>query len=213
MEEVLFFSDIKKMLFIAHRINSVEDLRQVPKSYGIEIDVRMDTDSIILGHDPGLDGITLSSYLQHYQHDFLIVNVKTEKIEKYIISLLKEKNIENYFFLDSSMSSIVKMSIRAEKRFCGRISEYESIESIELSKDLVDWVWVDCFTKFSLTSEIYRRLTGQLNKKICLTSPDLVGRPEDIPLHAKMIKSSGFFPNAICCKLSNIELWKKELLI
>lgn len=201
------------MHFIAHRINTIADLSEVPKSYGIEIDVRIDSDSIILGHDPGLDGVKLISFLEHYHHNFLIVNIKTEKIEKHIITILKENNIQNYFFLDSSMSSIVQMSDKAGKRFSGRISEYESIESIELSKDLVNWVWVDCFTKFSLTSENYGRLRSGLNKKICLTSPDLVGRPEDISLHAKMIKSSGFFPDAICCKLSNIEIWKRELLI
>ena len=85
------------MLFIAHRINTIEDLSQVPKSYGIEIDVRVDSYSIILGHDPGLDGIKLINFLEHYHHNFLIVNVKTEKIEKDIITILEEKKIENFF--------------------------------------------------------------------------------------------------------------------
>ena len=201
------------MQFIAHRINTIEDLRAVPKEYGVEIDVRVDVNSIILGHDPGLNGVQINEFLRYFEHRLLIVNVKTEKIEKNIIDILRDKNILNYFFLDSSMSSIVQMSEKAKKKFCGRISEFESIESIELSKDLIDWVWVDCFTKFSLTTVNFQRIKDVLNKNICLTSPDLVGRPEDIALHAQIIKSLGCLPDAICCKLENIEKWKKELLI
>jgi len=201
------------MQFIAHRINTIETLIAVPKEYGIEIDVRVDLNSIILGHDPGLNGVQINKFLEYFEHGLLIVNIKTEKIEKNIIDILREKNISNYFFLDSSMSSIVQMSGRAGKKFCGRLSEYESIETIELSRNLVDWVWVDCFTKFSLTTANFRRIKEVLNKNICLTSPDLVGRPEDIPLHAHIIRSLECFPDAICCKLDNIEKWKQELLI
>jgi hypothetical protein len=201
------------MQFIAHRINTIADLRTVPKEYGVEIDVRVDVNSIILGHDPGLNGVEINEFLKYFEHYLLIINVKTEKIEKNIIDILRDKNISNYFFLDSSMSSIVQLSPKAEKKFSGRISEFESIESIKLSKDLVDWVWVDCFTKFSLTTVNFQILKDVLNKKICLTSPDLVGRPEDIALHAHIIRSLGCFPDAICCKLGNIEKWKQELLI
>jgi hypothetical protein len=201
------------MQFVAHRINTIEDLRAVPKECGIEIDARIDIDSITLGHDPGLNGVQINEFLKYYEHGLLIINIKTEKIEKTIIDILKVNNISNYFFLDSSMSSIVQMSEVAKKKFCGRISEYESVDSIELSRDLIDWVWVDCFTKFSLTTVNFQKIKEILNKKICLTSPDLVGRPEDIALHAQTIKSLGCLPDAICCKLENIEKWKQELLI
>jgi hypothetical protein len=201
------------MQFVAHRINTIEELKAVPKECGVEIDARIEFNSIILGHDPGSNGVQINEFLRNFEHSLLIVNVKTEKIEKDIIDILKDENISNYFFLDSSMSSIVQMSEKAKKKFCGRISEFESIESIELSKDLIDWVWVDCFTKFSLTKANFQKIRYVLDKKICLTSPDLVGRPEDITLHAQIIKSLECFPDVICCKLENIEKWKKELLI
>jgi hypothetical protein len=199
------------MLFIAHRINTIVELEQVPKSFGVEVDARSERGAVTLGHDPGMNGVMLEDFLKHYEHSFIIINIKTEKIEKTILEILQSFNIQNFFFLDSSMSTIVQMSDMASRKFCGRVSEFESTETITLSKYLVDWVWIDCFNKFCLTNEIYFKLKETLNKKICLTSPDLLGRDRDIPSHAEIIKNQGTYPDAICCKLSNIRVWEEEL--
>lgn len=38
--------------FIAHRINTIKQLKDVPYNYGVEIDLRPFNDLIILEHDP-----------------------------------------------------------------------------------------------------------------------------------------------------------------
>ena len=49
--------------YIAHRINTVKELNQVPIEYGIELDLRDRDDKLILAHDPFQQGEPLDSYL------------------------------------------------------------------------------------------------------------------------------------------------------
>jgi len=95
--------------------------------------------------------------------------------------------------------------------FAGRVSEFESIMTVNLSVNLIDWVWVDCFTMFSMPIDLYRELKYKLKLKTCLTSPDLLGRKEDIYFHAEIIKANNCYPDAICTKFSNISLWRELL--
>ena len=44
------------MEFIAHRINTIDQLRNIPKKCGIEIDLRDHSGNIILQHDPFIKG-------------------------------------------------------------------------------------------------------------------------------------------------------------
>ena len=47
--------------------------------------------------------------------------------------------------------------------------------------------------------------------KICLTSPDLLGRDNEIVEMADYIKKHEIQFDAICCKIHNIHHWKKCL--
>ena len=47
------------MEFIAHRVNTIEELRKVPKEYGVELDLRDFGERLILQHDPFIDGCLL----------------------------------------------------------------------------------------------------------------------------------------------------------
>ena len=40
------------MLYIAHRINTIEELNSIPLEWGVEIDLRDFNDDIVLQHDP-----------------------------------------------------------------------------------------------------------------------------------------------------------------
>ena len=44
------------MLKIAHRINTVAQLREVPPEYGIELDLRYEGPELIMHHDPFTTG-------------------------------------------------------------------------------------------------------------------------------------------------------------
>lgn len=66
---------------------------------GIEIDVRDYSNKLILSHDPFKNGVTLNKFLNFYKHKFMIVNVKSEGIEKKIYNILKKKKFQIFFFL------------------------------------------------------------------------------------------------------------------
>lgn len=69
------------MEFITHRINIIDELKQVPFEYGVELDLRDYGDRLILQHDPFKDGEDFEEYLKHYNHRTMILNIKSERVE------------------------------------------------------------------------------------------------------------------------------------
>lgn len=199
------------MIYVAHRINTVSELVEIPFEYGVEIDVRDYGNDIVLSHDPFIGGELLDDYLSYYNHALLVVNVKSERLENRVAEILESHNVSSYFFLDSSMSTIFLLSNRCKNKFSGRYSEYESMDTVILMNKLIKWVWVDCFTRFVLDSKSYNTIKNVLGINICLTSPDLLGRPDDIKSFATKMIEHNFYPDAICCKLKNIATWKAIL--
>jgi len=86
------------MLYIAHRINTISELKKIPRKYGVEIDLRDFGDRIILQHEPFLDGENFEEYLKYYNHGTMILNIKSEQIEFRVLEQLKKYKIYNYFF-------------------------------------------------------------------------------------------------------------------
>ena len=82
------------MEFIAHRINTINELKAIPKNVGVEIDIRDNEQGLYLSHDPFSNGDSLEDFLKFYQHGTLILNIKSERIEYSIIELLKKYKIE-----------------------------------------------------------------------------------------------------------------------
>ena len=146
------------MEFIAHRINTIEELKKVPNEYGVELDLRDYGDKLILQHDPFTDGEKFEEYLKHYHHGTMILNIKSERIEYRVLELLSKYKIENYFFLDSSFPMIYLLSKSFEKNIALRFSEIEGLDTIIAMSEKVKWIWVDCFTKLPINKEIYSKL-------------------------------------------------------
>ena len=69
------------MILTAHRINSINKLKNLNQNYGVEIDLRDYNKNIHLSHDPFKKGIKFSEYLKKYNHKFIICNIKSERIE------------------------------------------------------------------------------------------------------------------------------------
>ena len=193
--------------FIAHRINTVRELQALPREFGVELDLRDCGEELILRHDPFGSGEKFADYLAEYQHGTIILNVKSERIEHKVIELLQQYKINDYFFLDSSIPMIFLLSMMGEKKSAVRFSEIESIETVLLMADKVDWVWVDCFSKLPIDRYSYQKLK-QSGLKICLVSPELQGRPEDISTYKKYLDSEEIVFDAICTKFHNIDFWK-----
>lgn len=187
---------IQNTQFICHRINTLEELENIPQIFGVEIDVRENQsckNSLILAHDPWKDGISLSEFLKVYKHSTLILNIKSERIEYECLKLLSKFGIENFFFLDSSFPMMTELYKKGEKRFAVRFSEYEPLPLLDSN-----WVWIDCFTKLPLLI---------CNRKICIVSPELQGRPEQIKTFRQQLIQNNIVPNAICCKFHYIYDW------
>jgi len=193
--------------FIAHRINSTNELNQIEIVNGVEIDLRDSTQGLHLSHDPFEQGECFQDYLEHYRHGTMIINVKSERIEHEILGKISEKNIK-YFFLDSSFPMIKLLSDLGEKNIAVRFSEFEGLDTIKSMAGKVRWVWVDCFNKFPLDSKTYK-VIKDIGYKICIVSPELQGHKDSIEHYANSMIENNIVPDAICSKIHNKKVWGK----
>ncbi|MDU5597919.1 MAG: hypothetical protein E6040_09520 [Lachnospiraceae bacterium] len=201
------------MEFISHRVNTVNDLKNTPIEFGVELDLRDNIDgSIYINHDPFVLGENFEDYLSNYHHGTMILNIKSERIEYKVLDLLKKYKIEKYFFLDSSFPMIKALTDQGELNIALRYSEFEGIDTIRLMSGRAKWVWVDCFNSFPLEEDIYLKLKN-MGYKLCFVSPELQGQPEKIEEYAGNIKKRNINFDAICTKIYNIDGWKKQLNI
>lgn len=195
-------------MYCCHRINTIAELKEIPTDYGIELDLRDNVNGDIqIAHDPFISGELIEEYLKHFHHSFIILNIKSERIEWKILELLKKYNINNYFFLDSSFPMIYQLSNTGEKNIALRFSEFEGLDTIIKMKDKVKWVWIDCFTKNPLTLEIYTQLKN-MNYKLCFVSPELQNQPEKIEHYKRYFQENNIALDMICTKYYNINKWK-----
>ena len=199
-------------MYIAHRINTIKELLNLPDNRAIEFDVRDSNGICIVQHDPFKEGLPLNLLLDMCgRNRFLIVNIKSEGIEATVLEMLRDRSIEQFFLLDSTVPAMYKYTRTGEKRFAVRLSEVEPIEFVEPWKNKVEWVWVDCFSKNILTKTLEEKIHS-LGFKICVVSPELQGRPEDIEVFSAEFKANNIQVDAICTKEYNIERWSKVLL-
>jgi hypothetical protein len=194
------------MIYIAHRVNTIAELRRVPKEYGVEIDLRDQGNRLILQHDPFKDGEDLSDYLNDYQHSFLILNIKSERIEFRILELLKQHNISRFFLLDCSFPMIYHLSKEGESNIALRFSEFEGTDTLVSMRGKAQWVWIDCFTRWSINRKVFTLLRNS-GYKLCLVSPELVGRENQISKYKNYLMEQGIVCDAICTKIHNISEW------
>ena len=197
-----------KPLIICHRKNTIKQLIDTPTEYGVEIDVRSYNNKIILNHDPMKNGEFLDNWIRKYNHKFLIINIKEEGLEKYIIKILKNKKIKDFFFLDQSFPFLIKTLNSNETRCAIRFSEYEDIKTINNLKKKINWVWVDHFSKFPLNKSISNSLNKK-NIKICIVSPEIVKKTsiQNLKKLKNSIQKKNIHIDAVCTK--NPEIWNK----
>lgn len=199
------------MEYIAHRINKCKELMELSDEYGVELDLRDDLNGeIYIQHNPFEKGEFFEEYLKQYHHGTMILNVKSERIEEKVLLLLDKYNVKKYFFLDSTFPMIHLLSSRGEKEIAIRVSEYEGLDTARNMSGKVEWIWVDCFEKFSISKGQEKEL-HDLGYKLCLVSPELQGRDNDIENFAKYIVNENIKIDAICTKKYNIQRWKELL--
>lgn len=198
------------MKYICHRVNTIKELKELSVEYGVEIDLRDNIDGrIYLQHDPFLIGDDFEEYLKQYHHGTMILNIKSERVELKALELLKKYNIIDYFFLDSSFPMIKLLSDMGEKRVALRFSEFEGMDTIRNMAGKVEWIWVDCFSKFSLSNEEYQEMKA-LGYKLCFVSPELQGQPERVEEYKEEIFDKNILFDAICSKVYCMNKWENE---
>lgn len=196
------------MQIIIHRVNTIQQLKKIPHTYGVEIDVRETNGKLILNHEAFGNGDLLENYLKEYHHNTLIFNIKEAGIEQVVIDLAGKYNIRDYFLLDVEFPYLYKAARNGVRKIAVRYSEDESIETVLKYKERVDWVWIDTNTKIPLTKKIVRDLEGF---KTCFVCPERWGRPEDIPIYRQKMKQLGFTPTAVMTSLAYISSWEAPL--
>jgi hypothetical protein len=196
------------MLFIVHRINTRKELKGVPEKYGVEVDIRSHGNDLVVNHEPFVSGENLNTWITAYNHSMLILNVKEEGLETRLLSLMKKWGIEDFFFLDQSFPFLIKTSSAGERRCAARVSEYEPVDTALSLAPKIDWVWVDCFTKFPLTKYDAERLKKR-SLKLCLVSPELLERfgENEIPNIYAVMTERRIQIDAVCTKFP--EVWEK----
>lgn len=195
------------MEFIAHRINTIEELKQIKPEYGVEVDLRDYGERLILQHDPFKDGENFEDYLKHYNHGTLILNIKSERIEIRVLELLKKYKIDKYWFLDSSFPMIHLLTSSGERNIALRFSEFEGIDTILAMSGKVKWVWIDCFSQLPINAANYS-LLKKSGFKLCLVSPELQKQDEKLVEYKRYLAKDGIVLDAICTKVYNIKFWQ-----
>jgi hypothetical protein len=177
------------MIIIQHRVNTIKDLENVPSNHGIEVDIRIEKNKLILNHDPFEDGEDFLKFLDYYNHELIILNMKCDGGENLIIKEFKNRKIKNFFFLDCSIPKINSMTKLGIRNFAVRYSILEPLDFTLKFNNQVDWVWIDCFNGFHLPISDYSQLKKKFDKS-----------------HIKKFKklSKEFEIDAICTKFPHL---------
>jgi hypothetical protein len=208
------------MKIIKHRINDLTALKELEHDYGAEIDIRYHNDRLILNHDPLNHHLSPSLDFEQFLKGWssqqpLILNIKTEGIEKKCIELVNDYKVASWFFLDLSMPYFVKYADMAlknaipgfsSKNLAVRFSDKEPLEYALNFSGQARWIWVDWFESIPLSQDIYTRIKNN-HFQICLVSPELQNKPvEKIVEYKKFLAESSMEVDAVCTKRP--DLWK-----
>ena len=192
------------MEIIIHRINKIKELKEIPKNFGAEIDIRTNGSNLILNHDPFMKGDKLKDYLENYNHKTLVLNIKEAGIEEKVLNLVKKYSIKSYFLLDVEMPYLYKATRKGQKNIAVRFSEYENIFFAKYFKNKLKWIWIDTVTKLPINTNN----KNILNKfKSCIVCPERWGRKQDIKIYKKKLKKIKFEPTAIMTSKNCVKNW------
>lgn len=191
------------MKIYSHRRNSKEELISTPAKFGVEIDIRSVENDLILQHDPFTGGTLFTDWLGHYSHSGLILNLKEDGLESQLLTILKDREIEDFFFLDQSYPSMIRsLKNNLANRVAARSSEYESLDSIMSLPQHPSYIWCDSFDgnwSHLIPTMSYSKEIGS----VCvIVSPELQSRqnPEEILEIKGMLSVNVSNDIAVCTK-------------
>jgi hypothetical protein len=192
------------MEIVVHRVNTRAGLAQVPREFGVEIDLRAGDREIVLHHEPFAGGEPFDRWLDGYAHGTLVLNIKEAGIEDEVLRRVRERGIRSYFLLDVESPYLSRATRRGERHLAVRYSEDEPIEIADRHRGRADWAWIDTITTLPLSSDVVSRLQGF---KTCLVCPERWGRPQDIEPYQAAMRALGFTPTAVMTSLALAPRW------
>ena len=196
--------------YIAHRQNKLVALNRLKNSFfGVELDLRSSSKNIVIHHDPFKKGLDFFKNYNLLKNFFLLVDVKSSGICFKICNFLKKKNVE-FLLLNLNYPELIEMINRGfAKNLFLRISLFEKLDLSKKKINQIKWVWVDFFESHKISLKEYSYLKKN-KKKICLTSPDLVGLKEgSIRKYIKYLNKNKIKIDMVCVKQKNVKVWKK----
>lgn len=193
------------MEFIIHRVNTIEELKRIPKEYGCEIDIRTDGSKLILNHDPFSKGDDFIDYLDEYKNSTLVLNIKESGIEDIVLEEVRSRGVKSYFLLDVEFPYLYNATEKGERNIAVRFSEKEPIENLNKFKDKLDWVWIDTINDFPVN---LKNRHSFKNQKTCLVCPSRWGRPQDISKYKNRINLLNLKMDRVMTEIELINKWK-----
>lgn len=174
------------MIIISHRgywkapqeKNTLEAFdRSFSLEFGTETDLRDMGGELVISHAPALEGplsaeTFFSAYNQSALNLPLALKIKADGLQKLLGAAFLQYQIQNYFVFDMAIPDMISY-IKAGIKVFTRQSDFEPDPVLyEQSQG----VWVDGFeTDWVKEATIENHIKH--NKKVCLVSPDLHGRP------------------------------------
>lgn len=196
------------MEIVAHRINTIEALRKIPVSYGVELDLRAEGSVLVLNHEPFAGGEKFADFLENYRHGLMILNIKEAGIEAEALRMVRARGISRHFLLDVEFPYLYRAARAGERAIAVRYSEDETIDTAVKYSGKVDWVWIDTISRLPLTAEIVKLLKPF---KTCLVCPERWGRPQDIPGYRATMLKLGFTPDAVMTSTAHAQKWESPM--
>ena len=90
-----------------------------------------------------------------------------------------------------------------------RFSSYERFDFKKKYFKKIEWIWYDYFNDLKISLKDYKYLKKN-KKKICLVSPDLLGKKNEILKYIKYLNQNKIVVDAVCTKKENVSLWKNN---
>ena len=189
------------MKIYSHRVNTISALEKIDPAYGVEIDLRSKNGSLILAHDPFVEGELFSEWLKYWRGQSLILNVKEDALENSILSHLSQHSVSDFFFLDQSYPSIRRTINMGVTKVATRVSDFEDLETALKSGS--DWVWLDSFSGDWEYLKVAVPALSKNGQSTCLVSPELqrVDSAPELKTLQEMIEKNSLEITSVCTKV------------
>ena len=163
--------------FYQHRVNTIEGLRALAPDVGVEFDVRVGGDELVVAHDPFAEGPRFEDYVQNAGARPLLVNVKCEGIMGRILTVLDARESGEFFVLDFPLADRVRMMRAGRREFAVPYSELEPADVARAWRGVAGWIWIDCWSSYPGDPDEWAELAA--HHRLCVGSPELYGHFDD----------------------------------